>query len=94
MSTSLWGWKAIADFLGQTVATAQHWAKEGMPVRRQGRYMTASTSELSGWLGRQQAYDWISAPVHIATRSERDLSEELRRGLHEARRWRGLHRVK
>ena len=94
MSTSLSGWKAIADFLGQTVSTAQHWAKEGMPVRRLGRYMTASTSELSAWLGRQQAYDWVRGPVHIAARSERDASEELRRGLQDARRWRGLYRVK
>ncbi len=77
------GWKQIADFLGQPVATAQHWAKEGMPVTREGRYITASTAELSEWLGREQHRQ---QPVHIAARGERDLSAELRRGLTDVRR--------
>jgi len=41
------GWKQIAGFLGQPVATAQRWAKDGLPVRRSGRYMVASAEELS-----------------------------------------------
>ncbi len=77
------GWKQIAYFLGQPVATAQHWAKEGMPVRKQGRSTTASASELSEWLAQQQHR---GQPVHIASRGERDLSGELRRGLAEVRR--------
>lgn len=81
--TVLTGWKQIAQYLGQPMATAQHWAKEGMPVRRQGRSMTASAAELSEWLGREQHHQ---QPIHIAARGERDLSEELRRGLAEARR--------
>ena len=34
---TLKGWKAIGDYLGIGAATAQRWAKGGMPVKRQGR---------------------------------------------------------
>jgi hypothetical protein len=34
---TLKGWQQIAKFLGQPVATAQRWAKSGMPVTREGR---------------------------------------------------------
>ena len=47
------GWKQIAKHLGQPVATAQRWAKTGMPARREGRFMVASPEELSRWLGRE-----------------------------------------
>ncbi len=81
------GWAAIARFLGQPVATAQHWGKTGMPVRKQGRYITADPVELSRWLGRESQ---APAPVQIAGH-ERDLTEELRAGLAAARH---LHRRK
>jgi len=37
------GWKEIAEFLGQPINVAQRWAKPGMPVKREGRFITAST---------------------------------------------------
>lgn len=74
------GWQQIAAFLGQPVSVAQRWATEGMPVRRQGRYVESSREELNHWLGRESAGE----PVQIAT-SETDLSPELKRGLAFAR---------
>lgn len=77
------GWKRIAEYLGQPVATAQRWAAlEGMPVRREGRYVEASPEELNSWLGRESA---SKQPVHISHTEERDLAAELKRGLHNAR---------
>lgn len=84
------GWSEIARYLGQPVATAQHWAKEGMPVHREGRYMTASVEELSDWVGRESG---AGQPVHIAG-EDADLAAELRRGLKAARNRRKIHRVK
>jgi hypothetical protein len=75
------GWKQIAEYLGQPVATAQRWAKTGMPARREGRSMTASPEELSRWLGREAG---VGQPVRIAT-DNADLSTDLRRALANAR---------
>lgn len=58
------GWAQIAQFLGQPIAVAQRWAKSGMPVKREGRFMTASPEELSQYLGREAGLD---VPVHIAS---------------------------
>ena len=54
----------------------QRWANDGMPVRRQGRYVETSRGELNHWLGRESAGE----PVQIATEGT-DLSAELKRGL-------------
>jgi len=62
-----------------------------MPVTREGRYVVANREELSRWLGRQSG---SATPVHVAAAGERDLIEELKRGLTEARRTRRPHRVK
>jgi hypothetical protein len=70
------GWQQIAAFLGQPVSVAQRWANEGMPVRRQGRYVESSREEVNRWLGRESGGE----PVQIAT-SETDLSAQLKRGL-------------
>src|SRR6266568_9484723 len=70
------GWQQIAAFLGQPVSVAQRWATEGMPVRKQGRYVESSRAELNRWLSRESAGE----PVQIAT-PESDLSAELKRGL-------------
>ncbi len=70
------GWQQIAAFLGQQVSVAQRWATEGMPVKRQGRYVESSRKELNGWLGRESAGE----PVQIATDGT-DLGAELKRGL-------------
>ncbi len=70
------GWQQIAAFLGQPVSVAQRWATEGMPVKRQGRYVESSRKELNGWLGRESAGE----PVEIATAGT-DLGAELKHGL-------------
>jgi hypothetical protein len=70
------GWQQIAAFLGQPVSVAQRWATEGMPVKRQGRYVESSRKELNGWLGRESAGE----PVQIAVAGT-DLGAELKRGL-------------
>src|SRR2546427_4730970 len=75
------GWNEIARFLGQPVAVAQRWARSGMPVTREGRFMYASQKELSGYLGREAGLD---VPVHIATQNM-DLSADLKRALAHAR---------
>jgi hypothetical protein len=75
------GWTEIASFLGQPVAVAQRWARSGMPVTREGRFMYASREELSGYLGREAGLD---VPVHIATENM-DLSADLKRALAHAR---------
>ena len=71
------GWNEIASFLGQPVAVAQRWARSGMPVAHEGRFMYASPDELSQYLGREVGLD---VPVHIATENM-DLSGDLKRAL-------------
>jgi hypothetical protein len=75
------GWTQIAQFLGQRIAVAQRWARSGMPVKREGRFTTASPEELSRYLGREVGLD---VPVHIAS-EEMDLSADLKRALSYAR---------
>src|SRR6266853_3927720 len=75
------GWTEIGRFLGQPVAVAQRWARSGMPVTREGRFMYASREELSGYLGREAGLD---VPVHIATENM-DLSADLKLALAHAR---------
>jgi hypothetical protein len=72
---SLKGWQQIASFLGHPVAVVQRWANTGMPVRREGRFMTALPGDLNEWLGRESG-----EPVRVATH-QADLSSELKRGL-------------
>jgi hypothetical protein len=75
------GWNEIASFLGQPVAVAQRWARSGMPVAREGRFMYATREELSRYLGREAGLD---VPVHVATENM-DLSADLKRALAYAR---------
>ena len=79
--TTLTGWKQITDFLGQPHSVAQRWAKAGMPVTKQGRFVSASPEQLNEWLGRESAGE----PIHVAT-DETDLAAELKRGLSYVRR--------
>lgn len=74
-STVLKGWREIAGFLGEPVTVVQRWATDGMPVRREGRFVSTSAEELNAWLGKESG-----KPVHIATENT-DLSAELKRGL-------------
>ena len=69
------GWQAIASFLGEPVSVVQRWANEGMPVRREGRFVSTSPEELNAWLGKESG-----KPVQVATENT-DLSAELKRGL-------------
>lgn len=69
------GWQQIAGFLGEPTSVVQRWASEGMPVRRQGRYVTTTADELNQWLGRESG-----KPVHVATDTT-DLTAELKRGI-------------
>jgi hypothetical protein len=75
------GWPTIAKYLGQPVAVAQRWAKDGMPVERKGRSMTARPGELSKWVGKESKKE----AVHIAQAADDDILSELRRALKEAR---------
>jgi hypothetical protein len=70
------GWQEIAAFLGQPVSVAQRWANDGMPVRRQIRYVETSRGELNRWLGRESGGE----PVQVVTATT-DISAELKRGL-------------
>lgn len=71
---TLKGWKQIADFLGEPSSVVQRWASEGMPVRRQGRYVETTPAELNLWLGQESG-----KPVRVAT-EDTDLTAELKRG--------------
>ena len=72
---TLTGWNQISSFLGEPSSVVQRWASEGMPVRKQGRFVTTTPAELNAWLGKESG-----KPVHVATEST-DLTAELKRGL-------------
>ncbi len=74
-SEILKGWQQIAEFLGEPASVVQRWASEGMPVRREGRYVETTPDELNAWLGKESG-----KPVHVAT-EDTDLTAELKRGL-------------
>jgi hypothetical protein len=74
------GWQQIAAFLGEPPSVVQRWASDGMPVRRQGRYVETTPDELNAWLGKESG-----KPVHVAT-ANTDLTAELKRGLSFVRR--------
>jgi hypothetical protein len=69
------GWQQIAWFLGEPVSVVERWAAEGMPVHKEGRFVTTSPDELNAWLGKESG-----KPVQVATEGT-DLSAELKRGL-------------
>lgn len=79
---TLKGWAAIAGYLGQPVATVQRWAKQGMPTRREGRYVVSEQNDLNRWLGRESG---MAEPAHVPHADEPDLTADLRRGLTAAR---------
>jgi hypothetical protein len=72
---TLKGWQQIAAFLGEPLSVVQRWAGEGMPLHKEGRFVSTSPEELNAWLGRES-----SKPVHAVTETT-DLTEELKRGL-------------
>lgn len=78
------GWAAIAAFLAIPVSTAQRWAKDGMPVQREGRFTVADPKGLSAWLGRESH---MAGPAHVATGAT-DLASALKESISAARRGR------
>jgi hypothetical protein len=72
---TLKGWRQIADFLGEPQSVVQRWANEGMPVRKEGRFVSTSPDELNAWLGKESG-----KPVHAVTETT-DLTAELKRDL-------------
>ena len=77
---TLKGWKQISEFLGEPVSVVKRWAAEGMPIPREGQFVTTSTNELNSLLGQESG-----KPVHVATENT-DLTAELKRGLSFIRR--------
>ena len=71
------GWAAIAKFMGTTAASAQTWAKEGMPVRREGRFTVANPAEIEAWLGEQSH---MPKPAHILT-NDTDIAAALKESI-------------
>ncbi|HLH06293.1 MAG TPA: hypothetical protein VKW78_03575 [Terriglobales bacterium] len=76
------GWAQISRFLGLTPATAQRWARAGMPVRREGRFTVASRSELEAWIGKESG---MPKPAHVLT-GDADISAALKESLAAVRR--------
>ncbi|HWO39986.1 MAG TPA: hypothetical protein VNO32_65300, partial [Candidatus Acidoferrum sp.] len=58
---TLKGWQQIAASLGEPVSVVQRGASEGMPVHREGRFVSTSPEELNVWLGEESG-----KPVHAA----------------------------
>ena len=74
---SLKGWKAIANYLGIGEATAKHWAKNGMPVRSEGRFTVAFPEEISKWLGKEAH---MPRPAYVAT-ADTDMAAALKESI-------------
>ena len=72
---SLKGWKQISEFLGEPVSVVKRWAADGMPLHREGQFVSTSSEELNRWLGQESG-----KLVHVAT-DNTDLTAELKRGL-------------
>jgi hypothetical protein len=71
------GWTAIAKFMGTTPASAQGWAKQGMPVKREGRFTVANRAEVQAWLGQQSH---MPTPAHILT-NDTDIAAALKESI-------------
>lgn len=71
------GWRAIAKYLGQTLAVAQRWHESGMPVQHKGRHVSAVPEELTRWVGMEAG---TTKSVHISDDQE-DLLADLKEGL-------------
>jgi hypothetical protein len=76
-SQVLKGCAAIVNFMGTTPASAQTWAKQGMPVKREGRFTVADPAEVQAWLGRQSH---MPKPAHILT-NDTDIAAALKESI-------------
>ena len=79
---TLKGWQAIGAYLGIGAAVAQRWAKSGMPVKRQGRFIVADAEELRQWLGREAH---MPGAAHVLT-NDADVSAALKESISALRR--------
>ena len=79
---ALKSWKAIAAYLGIPAGTAQRWARDGMPVRREGRFTVADPTELSDWLGRESH---MPGPAQVMT-GKADVAGALKESIAATRR--------
>jgi len=59
---TLKGWKQISEFLGEPVSVVKRWAADGMPLHREGQFVSISSDQLNAWLGRESG-----KPVHVVT---------------------------
>lgn len=75
---TLKGWKAIGEYLGIGEASAQRWAKGGMPVKRQGRFTVANADEIRKWLGKEAH---MPAPARVVTDTGDDISAALKESI-------------
>ena len=71
------GWTAIAGYLGIPVATAHRWVEEGMPVRREGRFVVAERDQVNAWLGRESH---MPRPAHVMTKDS-DMAAALKESI-------------
>jgi hypothetical protein len=83
-ANKLKGWKAIAAYLGISESAAHRWAKNGMPVKREGRSTVAEPEELRTWVGRESH---MPEAAHIVT-PETDISAALKASITATRRHR------
>ena len=74
---TLKGWQAIGAYLGIGEASAQRWAKSGMPVKRHGRFTVADADEIRQWLGREVH---MPAPAHVLT-NDADVTAALKESI-------------
>jgi hypothetical protein len=76
-AATLKGWTAIAKFLGTSPASAQTWAKQRMPVKREGRFAVADPAEVQAWLGQQSH---MPQPAHFLT-NDTDIAAALKESI-------------
>ena len=41
---TLKGWKQISEFLGEPVSVVKRWAADGMPLHREGQFVSSRTA--------------------------------------------------
>ena len=63
--------------MGTTPASAQTWAKQGMPVRREGPFTVADAADVQAWIGKQSH---MPKPAHILT-DQADIAAALKESI-------------
>jgi hypothetical protein len=60
---TLKGWQEIAAFLGEPISVVHRWAAEGMPVHREGRFVSTSADEPIDGLDKNLANRFMSRQI-------------------------------